>query len=41
MTGGSLNPVRSFEPALITWDFAYNWIYLIAPIAGGIIAAGV
>jgi aquaporin Z len=41
ITGGSLNPARSFGPALITWDFAYNWIYWIAPIAGGIIAAGV
>ena len=41
ITGGSLNPARSFGPALITWDFAYNWIYWIAPIAGGLIAAGV
>ena len=41
ITGGSLNPARSFGPALITWDFAYQWIYWIAPIAGGLIAAGV
>ncbi len=41
ITGGSLNPARSFGPALITWDFAYHWIYWIAPIAGGLIAAGV
>lgn len=41
ITGGSLNPARSFGPALITWDFVYQWIYWIAPIAGGIIAAGV
>ena len=41
ITGGSLNPARSFGPALIAWDFAYQWIYWVAPIAGGLIAAGV
>ena len=41
ITGGSLNPARSFGPALITWEFNYHWIYWIAPIVGGLIAAGV
>jgi len=36
-----LNPARSFGPALMTWNFEYNWIYWIAPIVGGLIAAGV
>ena len=41
ITGGLLNPARSFGPALMTWEFNYHWIYWIAPVAGGLIASGV
>jgi glycerol uptake facilitator-like aquaporin len=41
ISGGSLNPARSFGPALIVGNFDFHWIYWIAPILGGLIAAGV
>jgi MIP family channel proteins len=41
ITGGSLNPARSFGPALISGDLNYNWIYWISPIIGSLIAAGI
>jgi len=40
ISGGALNPARAFTPALIVWNFDYQWIYWVAPILGGTIAAG-
>src|SRR6478672_3539543 len=37
ISGGSLNPARSFGPALITGNLSYNWIYWIAPVIGGVL----
>ena len=40
-TGGSLNPARSFGPALILGHFpSEHWIYWAGPSAGAILAAG-
>jgi aquaporin Z len=37
-SGASVNPARSFGPALIVGDLGNIWIYLVAPLAGAAIA---
>jgi aquaporin NIP len=38
VSGASLNPARSFGPALVANDWSGLWIYLVAPVAGAIVA---
>jgi len=41
ITGTSINPARSFGPAILAGDQALSqlWLFIVAPIVGAIIAA--
>ncbi|CAD6997304.1 unnamed protein product [Ceratitis capitata] len=39
LSSSSMNPARSFGPALVNLDFKYHWIYWIGPILGGVLGA--
>jgi MIP family channel proteins len=41
ITGASMNPARSFAPALISWTWQHHWLYWIAPILGARLAVWV
>jgi aquaporin Z len=38
ITGASMNPARSFAPALVSWNWQHHWLYWIAPILGAQVA---
>ena len=38
ISGTSLNPARSFAPALLAFNFEHHWLYWIAPCLGAIAA---
>lgn len=39
ISGASMNPARSFGPALISWMWTGQWVYFTAPFIGAAVAA--
>lgn len=40
LTDASMNPVRSLAPDIVRGNFDTSWIYIVAPLAGAVIAVG-
>jgi aquaporin Z len=40
VSGTSMNPVRSFGPALVSGDWSSYWVYVAGPLIGSTIAVG-
>ncbi len=40
-SGGSFNPARSLDPVLYNQDWANVWIYIVGPLAGGLLGGAI
>jgi aquaporin Z len=38
ISGASMNPVRSFGPDVLRWDFTSYWVYVVGPLSGALLA---
>ena len=41
VSGASMNTARSFGPDLVLGRFDHFWVYLVGPLAGAVLAAGI
>jgi MIP family channel proteins len=39
VTGGAVNPARALGPMIMAGTFTSAWVYMVAPVVGGILAA--
>jgi glycerol uptake facilitator-like aquaporin len=40
-SGGSFNPARSLDPVLWNQEWGDVWIYLVGPLAGGVLGGAI
>lgn len=40
MDGCSINPTRSFRPALLAGQWASFWVFLVGPFVGAVVGVG-
>ncbi len=39
ISGASMNPARSLAPALVSWTWDSQWLYVVGPVAGALAGA--